>query len=370
VVAGSGAESGARLHMRYYDFALPLLLMLAGAQLSRSGEAPRARRLLAAAPLVLLLALASQYLLPAYTPNHIDSPALFGVVHYLPLRQAPAILGLLCVLVWIFHARLGTRLFLFGFMPAALLVGGVLVNLYARTAQRPDDYVKAGLYAHQYLEPKEASRLTIVGADIANLFKTRFFLDNTDVRLLRLPQGAAITTASLDYPNGWLLTIGDYQLPTGATRHSGNRGYTLLRVVPPEQANIYSFAEAERDDMRSTGLSVVEHWGRWSEGPEAVFEFARPLPRRLLLRLDAAAYGPNAEQDFQVTIDGKTLPLRVRAEHGVVELRMDTSGAARRIHIAVPRPTSPQELGFGADRRKLGIGLYRMEVIDAAARRP
>lgn len=369
MVAGSGAESGARLHMRYYDFSLPLLLVLAGAQLGRAGDESRARRLLVAAPLVLLMVLASQYLLPAYTPNHIDSPALFGLVHDKPLRHALEILGLLCVLVWIVHARLGTRLFLFLFMPAALLVGAVFVNIYARISQRPDDYVKAGLYTHQYLNQKEASRLTIVGADIANLFKTRFFVDNTDVRLLRLPLGSKVTTASLDYPNGWVLAIGDYDLPPGSTLHSGNRGYTLLRVVPPEQANIYTFSEAERDDMRSTGLSGIEDWGRWSEGPRAVLEFTRPLPRRLLLRLDVAAYGPNAEHDFQVTIDGRTVPLRAPAEHGVVELRFTTGGQARRISIDIPRPTSPQDLGYGGDQRKLGIGLYRMEVIDEAAPR-
>nr|WP_315213969.1 hypothetical protein [uncultured Duganella sp.] len=370
IVAGSGAESGARLHIRYYDFALPLLLIVAGAQLSTpaGARAPAPLALCLGAALALLVGASAVFLLPAYTPNHIDSPALFGVALGARGWALPvlATLGALCALAWGARARLGAQLFLFAYVPAALLVGAVHVNHVAGGQKKPDDYVKAGLFAHQYLNRAETERLTIVGPDIASLFKTRFFLDNTKVELMALPAGSAITPEQLRYPNGWLLAIGHYQLPAAATRHSGDRGYTLLRVAPPGAADLYDFADSEGERMRSTGLSGIEDWGRWSDGPLVTLRFAQPLPRRLRLRLDVAAYGPNAQRDIPVSIDGQTVPLRAPPAHGPRELVFATSGAAHTVRIAIPQPTSPHELGSGPDQRKLGLALYTLQVIDDA----
>lgn len=371
LVAGGGNESGVRLHMRYYDFALPLLLILAGAQLvtQRPGVAWRGR-LAVALPLLAAMWAASSYLIPGYTPNHIDSPTLFGMVHDGGSYQALIGFSVAAVLLWIVSTRLAARWFVYIVIPVTLIISGDNVNLYVRMAQRPDAYVKAGVYAHQYLTQDETRRLTIVGADIFNLFKSRFFVDNTNVSLLLLPAGQPIMLASLEHPDGWLLVVGDYPLPEGAVRHSGFREFTLARVKPPGGANLHRFFETEDDSMRSTGLSSMEDWGRWSEGGQVTLNFAKPLPKHLLLRMDVAAYGPNASLGFEVTAGDQTLPLKADGAHGVRELRFSTDGTARVITIKIPKPTSPQELGFGGDQRKLGIGLYSMETIDADAPRP
>jgi phosphoglycerol transferase len=374
LVAGSGSESGARLHMRYYDFALPLLLMLAGAALAPTAPAAAPpgwrRRLLVAVPLMVIMVAASQILIPAYTPNHIDSPALFGFTHDRGWYRALMWLSLASVLLWTAHARHGARLFLYLCAPLGLVVAAGHVNLYAGMAQRPDDYVKAGLYAHQYLRPQEADRLTIVGADIANLFKTRFFVDNRKAELVKLAPGEPVTAASLKYPNGWLLVVGGHALPPGAVAHSGARGYVLARVKPLAEAGLHRFTDDEDESLRSTGLSGIEPWGRWSDGALVTLTWDQPLPRKVRLRLDAAAYGPNAELPFTLTAGATVVPLRVGDSHRWQELRFDTDGTVRTIEIRVPRPTSPQELGRAPDARKLGIGLYSLEVLDADAPKP
>jgi phosphoglycerol transferase len=366
MVAGAGTESNLRLHMRYYHFALPLLLILAGAQLMPSRPGPGWRHKLAVgAPLLLLMAAAYVTVPAAYTANHIDSPTLFGMSGDDTGFPLLAALGALSVLAWIARGRWGARLFMFGYLPALLVVGGNLVNTHARYAQRADAYVKAGLFAHQYLNDKEAAHLTVVGSDIISLYKTRYFLDNVGTEVLQLAPGQAVDRAKLPYPNGWLLVVGEHALPDGAVRHSGQRDYTLARLKQPGR---YLFSDIEDDGLHSSGLSVVEDWGRWSDGGSVTLKFDQPLPRQLLLKLDVAAYGPNVAQDFQVSVGGQTLALRAPAQHGVRALRFDTDGGAHAIVIKVPQPTSPKQLGAGDDQRQLGLGLYSLEVIDAAAK--
>ncbi len=367
MVAGGGTESGARLHMRYYDFALPLLLILVGTQLAtqRPGVSWRGR-LAVALPLLLATWAASLYLVPAFTPNYIDSPTLYGMVHDAGNYNTLISFSVAALLLWVFSPRQAARGFVYLCTPVALLIAGDNLNQYTHMAQRADAYVKAGQFAHHYLTPAEIKRLTIVGADMGNLLKSRFFVDSVDVSAVQLAPGLAIAPESLAHQNGWLL-VGDYPLPAGAVRHSGFREYTLARVKPPAEAGLHRFAETEDDDLRSTGLSGMEDWGRWSEGGLVTLSFAQPLPKQLLLRLDVAAYGPNASLDFDVTAGGQTVPLRADGAHGMKELRFSTDGTARVITIKIPKPTSPQELGAGADQRKLGIGLYTLETIDAAA---
>ncbi|MES2161689.1 MAG: hypothetical protein V4476_11085 [Pseudomonadota bacterium] len=370
MVAGSGSESGARLHMRYYDFALPLLLILAGAQLTAQRDTLSWRhRLAAALPLLLVVGAAGAYLIPAYTPNYIDSPTLFGMTQKALSLHVLTAVALAALLLWVANARNGMRLFVYLFLPLALLVASHRLNLYTRGAYQADAYVKAGQYAHQYLSRGDADRLTIVGGDFANLLKSRFFVDNTNVALLQVPPGKPIPLAQLAHPNGWLLVVGDYPLPDGAVRHSGLRDYTLARLGPASDGQLYRFAETEDYSMRSTGLSGYEDWGRWSDSAVVTLTFAQPLPRKLLLRLDVAAYGPNAGQAFEVAAGGQPAPLRAQTSHAVHELRLETDGQARSITIKVPQPTSPHELGLSADQRQLGIALYSIEVIDAAAPR-
>ncbi|GJI96153.1 hypothetical protein RugamoR57_28710 [Duganella caerulea] len=372
LVAGGGSgESGARLHMRYYDFALPLMLMLAGTQLAapRPGVGWRGR-LLVALPLLLATWAACRYLVPVYTPNYIDSPTLYGITRDHGSMLGLTAFGVAALLLWIAQPRQAARWFVYIVTPLVVVVSGVKLNQYTRMAQHADAFVKAGQFAHHYLAPEELKHLTIIGDDGGNLLKSRFFVDSVEASVLQVPPGQPIPAETLAQPHAWLLVVGDYPLPAGAVRHSGMRGFTLARIVPPEEARQHRFAEAEDNTLRSTGLSGMEDWGRWSDGELVTLRFAQPLPKQLLLRLDVAAYGPNAGLDFQVTAGGQTLPLRADGTHGMKELRFTTDGTVRVITIKVPKPTSPQELGNGSDQRKLGIGLYSLETIDAALPQP
>lgn len=370
-VAGVGAESNARLHMRYYNFLLPLLLMFAAAQVARPvPAASRSARLLAALPLAALIVYASLALLPAFQPNYIDSPELYGMSVDPDLFKLLAGVALLALAVWVIEARRGAQLFLFVFTPLLAVSGGHQVNQVLANFRTPDHYVKAGIFAHHYLRPDELKRLVVVGDDAAMLLKTRFFIDDTSVRQLIVPHGQPVASQALPASPYWLLVLGDYQTPPDMVSHVKRRNFALLQSAPdPGTAHTVRFAvpEADPDRVRLTGLSGFEPWGRWSDGKTVQVEFATPLPRAMTLLLDAAAFGPNAQQDVVVRIGAQEQRVRLPPEHHTVRLAFQTDGATRRISIEVPQPVSPSALGQSADTRTLGVALYAMAVEDNAA---
>lgn len=127
-IASAGPLEGVRLHLRYYDFTFPLLLISAAALLA----APQA---LAALPLRLALAvlaagavLASGWLATYFAPAFIDGPELQGLLRdrpphlslllsrwslltWLPLLQVPLLA------LWVWRPRLALLGFLFVLTP-------------------------------------------------------------------------------------------------------------------------------------------------------------------------------------------------------------------------------------------------------------
>ena len=372
-VAGIGAESNARLHMRYYNFVLPLFLMFAGAQVTRTAPAAsRTGKLMAALPLAALIVYANLALLPAFQPNYIDSPELYGLTADRGLFNLLTGAALLALAAWVVEARRGAQLFLFVFTPLLAVVAGQQVNQVLDGFRTPDPYVKAGIFARHFLRPDELKRLVLVGDDAGMLFKTRFYIDDTSVQLLIVPRGQPIASQALPAAPYWLLVMGDYEAPPGVVSHVKRRNFALLQSPPdPRAAHTVNFAmpEADPDRVRLTGLSGFEQWGRWSDGKTVQVEFAQPLPRDMTLLLDAAAFGPNAQQDFVVRVGQEQQRVRLPPEHRVVRLNFHTDGAARLISIDVPHPASPSQLGQGPDARTLGIAMYSMAVEDAAPRR-
>jgi phosphoglycerol transferase len=372
-VAGNGSESNARLHMRYYNFVLPLLLIFAGAQIERTLPVlSRHRRLLVALPLAGLVVYANLALLPAFQPNHVDSPELYGLTHQRGLFDLLSATALLALAAWAVDMRRGAQLFVFVFAPMLAVVGAGQVNELFSGFRVPDQYVKAGLLARHYLAPEDTGQLVLVGSDAATLFKTRFLIDDTRVKLLVLPQGEQIKRQALPAGPYWLMVMGDYKTPPGVRSHVKQANFALLQS-PPDPGKIHSIQFARPasgpDAIRLTGVGDAEAWGRWSTAKTVQIEFAQPLPGAVSLLLDAAAFGPNEHQDFVVRIGLHEQRVRLGMVRTTVRLPFDNDGGERAISIEVPQPVSPSQLGQGADLRQLGIALFSLVVEGAGAAR-
>src|SRR5471030_2499534 len=353
-VAGTGpSENVARLHMRYYNFALPLLSIYALGQLA--GAAPDWRaRLAGALPLAALLVLGLLGLKAEFVPSYVDSPELLGMSAAPSVFRTLGVLGLLALALWAWRPRLGAGLFLWLFLPLLTLAAASRVNADVRAAGHADLYAQAGRYARAQLAPAELAQLVIIGPDDAGLFKAKFELDDLGPLLLPTPAGAPVAIDTLP-AQGWLLEIGDYAAPPYAVLRTRGAGYSLWRLAPPRQAQRLDLRAASLAPVlrSSSGLGEAEPWGRWSEGPLVTLNFATPLPPHLILRLSGHAFGPNAGRDVVVRVGAASGVVRLTAQQQKLALALANAGGETTITLQVPQAVSPLALGLGNDGRQL-----------------
>jgi phosphoglycerol transferase len=364
-VAGAGQESNFRLHMRYYNFCLPLLLIVAA--VAWGEEAPgasRAVRIVLALPIAATILFAVLTLWQPYTPSFVDSPELQGMTAWRQGFYLLSSLSLLSVLAWAHQPRWGIRLFFGGFMPVFLVIAGYAINHEVARGGASNQYDQAGTFARNFLSADERSHLAIVTDDGSGMFRTQFYTDDARVFQHMAPQGSLIAPNALPASIEWVLFVGKYALPKGAVLRGQARSFSLVELSP-QSADHFSVAFAKPDGgmLASTrGLSGLEPWGRWSDGATVQLLLGQPLPKKFKLGMLVEAYGPNDGQQATVRVGEQRQQVRISKAKQWVELEFSTTEAVRAIEITVPQPTSPHDLNGSEDRRQLGIGFTTLRI--------
>ena len=370
-VAGSGQESNFRLHMRYYDFVFPLLIILAASTVTSSVQLPRALGVGIAAPIILIIAYGVVTKWQPYTPSFVDSPEFQGMTSKLKtfyLLSGAMLLSLFC---WAYNQRLGARIFMFLFMPLYTVLAGVAINGEIRNGGTENQFDRAATVTRNYLNERQLDRVGIVGSDASGVFRARFHLDNVKVWQSVAAQGAPIMTQDIPTSIEWLLVLGEHPLPAGTAVHVQGPDFSIVELNAhfPGHFN-YDFFLGDGGLIEKTeGLSSVESWGRWSEQKIVRLHFSKTLPQRFKLGLLAEAYGPNAGEDVIVKVGSATQAIRFDHTKMSVETTFETDGTQKIITFEVPEPTSPKSLGLSEDGRLLGIGFTKM-TIDAMTSAP
>jgi phosphoglycerol transferase len=364
--AGSNAmESIARLHMRYYNFALPLLLIVAAGHVSSLTRKSVTRTLPPAVVFGVLAILAVTMLLRGFTPGIVDSPELRGLTMDPRFFSIVATLGLLSLAAWVVNTRLGARLFVFGVLPLVVLVSAYQANRELRQQMRPDVYAMAGISTRQHLG-NQSEPIIVFGADHSALYRTMFYLDNPNATSVVIPADSPIPEGGIPAQARWLLIVGDQPLPKGTRKEIAFRGAVLAKVGDQEVQKI-DFTSGSWPGLiaRTEGLSGPEAWGTWSDGDHVTLEFSRPLPAQFTLVVKAHTIG-NSSEPSTIVVGGDRREIRLPAPTELA-LTFQTDGSARRIDIEIPWARSMKELGVSNDTRRLGIGFVSMSLISKAA---
>jgi phosphoglycerol transferase len=359
-----------RLHLRYYSFVLPLLLMLGACALARPAvplpASARGAAWLVAAGLLGVLAFAV-WRLPTYVISPIDAPELAGIGLQTGAGQVLAGLGAVTLILWARGSRHAASVFLFLAVPLLLFSGARAGNAYLEQLRPgwPADH--GGRFAHANVPAAERNGITVAATGILDLMRAQFHIDAPDSGLLDLDRDAPIEDYQLPVRRKWLLVIGNHPLPAGITPWKAGPGYALVRLPGASGRWLGSFAMSQPFGgfvAAAQGLSYGESWGRWSDAGQVVLHFSQPLPREALVVMKAQAFGPNTALPFTMRVGEVARSFRVGPTPQEVSLRFTTDGARRSLAIDVPQPASPLELAGMGDARKLGIGIADIAVMD------
>lgn len=363
-IASAAPGEGERMHLRYYDFVFPLML-LSCAGLLAAPEARRSIRLLWALPLAAALLLAQLWLPAHFHPSFIDGPELSQPMRWVGWLQLPLLL------LWVVRPRLALLGFLLVLTPVNCVVGELQTRTILHRAEQPSPYDLAGRYAHQALTPAQRASLSIAGAEVPGIYRAMFHVDQRDVGMVRLQPGAALELTQAPADSDWLLVVGEHALPSQLTVQGSGPGYALLRLPPRSKLlHTIEFKQPERSILAaSKGLGDAEHWGSWTLGDKVELQFAQPLPRRLTIQLRGHAYGPNVGAAVIARVGTQQQSFRLNASDSEqdVTLQFDTDGQQRTLQLDIPHPTTPQSQGQGNDPRALGLGLINLRIAERPA---
>jgi hypothetical protein len=366
-LAAFGPNETSRLHVRYYDFMFPLLLLWAAPQLDAAAllARPALRWTIAAA--VGAAALFGAFTLGrAYLPLLSDAPELVALGVGAPGTHAPLLVaaGLGLLQLWAFRPRLAGLLFVFAFLPACVVNAELNTRAFHAHNRQPGLYDLAGRYAHNAVPAAERGEVTIAG-NTGDLLRAKFHIDAPGVTILDVPEGWRLEPYQMPGRQRWLLVVGEHALPDGVDVVHRDENFALIRTSPDNQAlgAVSTNGPLEGALLEKVeGLDKRESWGRWSNGGTVRLHFREPLPEKLNLFLTAMAYGPNIGKEFTVRAGNASARFHLPGMPGEIHLRLDTDGKTKTISIDVPQPVSPHALGAGVDTRTLGIGISKIEI--------
>ena len=362
-VAGSGPyESIERLHMRYYNFEFPILLIIAAYATTAADQSSPLGRLLIAIPLCAIIAYAVFTHLDGFLPDFVDAPELRGVSAGRRTFWIVGTLSSASIALWAWRPRPGARLFLFVCVPLCTAVAWYFVMKDLRPHMNADAYDRAGTFVRQFLPSQERDKLVVAGDSVAALHRAMFLVDSPNVRL-------EVTSASkrdgeLKLPAGthWVLSFEDEPSKVDAFSLLRMPGFILARLAVDLTADFTG--PPTLGIIASTGgLSNPEPIGTWSTGKLVTLRFAGPLPERFTLQLTGTAFGPNAGRPFTARVGDGVAEFELAQGTETKMLEFHNPSRSDSLAIEVPAPTSPQDIGLSPDQRKLGIAIVRLTVI-------
>lgn len=362
VIGNGPGETIARLHMRYYDFALPLLLVVLASQLSfESTNSKTGWRLLTALPIGGIMLYATYTKMAPFILSFIDNPELRGFTYNSIVFYILSSISFISLILWIYRAQLGAKFFIYLFMPVTIIASTFFVSHEMRRNLIPDVYDNAGIFTKQYLNNDEISKVLIIGSEPAGLLKALFHLDNPQSSIKVIPTGSIYDLSNLPHDKEWVLNIGNNKLPKNNFDQIKLGGYTLTHAT---STNIIDLKKSTWPGIISSikGLSHSEPWGTWSTADEVIFEFLNPLPEKFTVRITAGAFGPNVGEDFIIQVGNNSTKFKLTSLPEEKIFNFNSPGGNKEIKIKIPSPISPKKLGINDDERNLGIGFIKLEI--------
>lgn len=351
-----------RIHMRYYNFALPLVYLSYIAILKNTKTFSFKEKIMLAISLFLITAclLSSDFF--SYLPNFVDCPEFASIYSNKPLFIGICIAALALILFFIYKPNTANNIYIFIFLPFVSLFSIYGVYLHQNNLKIPNSYIRAGIFAKYNLDDYDKENLLLVGEQAGSLHHTKMIIDNphTAIQVIKPDEiKFHIDTKYSNFEN--ILVIGSHSIVGGKYNSINLNGFKFIKKI---NGISLDFRSAFRPSIISnvSGLSGSEAWGSWSIGKEIEIEFTSNLPESFTLKITAKAFKNNTSKDIFVQVGDIWKTMQLSDSLSEVSLDFHNSKPTKAIKIFVPTPTSPHEIGMNADERKIGIGFVSLSI--------
>ncbi|MGP2544040.1 ArnT family glycosyltransferase [Yersinia sp. 2541 StPb PI] len=231
----SKIEPANHLHVRYYAFALPLLMLIAFKSSINSYSSGFSKLRLVFS---ILLSIAIIYSLRKgfnpYEFHNSTAPELFGIVNSGVMFKFILYILLFNVFVWPFSVRKASRLYAFLILPLIACVVIYETNKEIISHVESDVYDRSALFVNSYLDKKEKEDLSIVGTDshMGGLYRTLFHIDMraSGNGIYGIPESQPFSVKDLTKNEKWILLIGDHKMDGDVVSSIKADGYELIQV--------------------------------------------------------------------------------------------------------------------------------------------
>ena len=160
------------------------------------------------------------------------------------------------------------------------------------------------------------------------------------------------------------MLVGVNEVAPEITLRTLMNGFTLLRL-PGSILIDFSLPAWPGVVTGTRGLGPSSPQGARSTENRAVLQFSSPLPRRIVISLRAAAFGPNVGQEFFAVVGSERKAFRLAVNLTDVALEFDNNAQEAVLVIEIPLPASEHELGVGQGDRKYGLRIAEMRIREA-----
>ena len=357
-----------RMHMRYYNFAFPLLLMLLPCIYSVATEKRLTQKLALSEwlfwGLITLIVIWGiwKMMLP-YQPTAIDTPELRGITQLPWFFYLMSSLGLACILSWPFLKTVSVALFFWIVTPLLLIGGTIAVNHNIWENTKPDIYDRAGIAVKQILSHEEIAQLVVVGENPIALSKVLFYLDEPRALMQLIPGNITYDLKMLPPGKKWVLLMDGHPMDRTIQNQLYFNGYILGGGSGKIKVDFRNQSWPSKDLIYTRGLFMPpEPWGTWTIDKTAVLAFSRALPEKFTLTMRVKAFGPNIGSPSLIRVGGYNYTFVGTQNFESILINIENPSRQNAITFEVFEPKSPKNLGLSDDPRTLGVAISELSI--------
>jgi phosphoglycerol transferase len=370
-IAGGGPfETATRLHGRYYNFALPLLLICFVSVHSSSVVPPGRNRRVVFALLCCVFAfvgLSEIWQLKSSTGSFVDYPevAWFNLDHGLSRKVALSVIACATVLyAW----RRPSRVVFLCIFGAISIFGTSRLTFFLRNNAHGAPIDRDGQAFAKLIQPSQMDAGLVAAApQSVDVYRLLFYLPSASTVLFRdVPLGAA------DVPpdRKWIIDCNrtPVEAPVFRTVLGEQCNLLFLKSYPtPKQRepsrtlqSVYQFQSGGIAADRLRGFQLAEAWGVWSATEQPELRLPNAVDGRVRMILVASSLEAGQNNVLSVSLGDQSQTLTLTPTPREYSLHFALSHAADRVMFRGIHPRQPASLGMSKDDRLLGFGLAKL----------